>query len=125
MCDDNTLRSSRPRQLTMNILHIENWIRAYIQSSIKPPPILLIKVELEEERTITLVKFKMRRNPDMATSETYNINIFTFKDGQLEDFLAILNNFKIIIYVTGTTSLPGRINYLRMILSGYALRLFD
>ena len=61
----------------------------------------------------------------MATSETYNINIFTFKDGQLEDFLAILNNFKIIIYVTGTTSLPGRINYLCMMLSGYALRLFD
>ena len=64
----------------------------------------------------------MQRNPAMDMSETYNINMSTFEDGQPEKFLALLNNFKIAIYGTGMTSPSGRINYLRTMLRGEALK---
>ena len=60
----------------------------------------------------------MWRNPTSATSEKYIINISTFEDGQPEEFLALLNNFKIAVDETGTTSPSGIINYLRTILYG-------
>ena len=52
----------------------------------------------------------MRRNPTLTMSETYNINMSTFEDYQPEDFLALLKNYKISIYGTGTMSLSVIIN---------------
>ena len=66
----------------------------------------------------------MRRNLTLAMSETYNINMSIFEDGQQEEFLALLKNFIIAIYGTGTTLLSGRINYLFMMLRREALREF-
>ena len=56
----------------------------------------------------------------MAISERYNINISIFKDGHPEEFLTLLKNFIIAIDGTGTTSWPGRINYICTILCGEA-----
>ena len=39
----------------------------------------------------------MRRNPSQATSETYNMNMYTFDNGPAEEFLALLRKFKIMI----------------------------
>ena len=49
----------------------------------------------------------------------------TFDDGQPEEFLSLLRNFNIVIDGTGNTTPSGRINYLRTMLSGQALREFD
>ena len=46
----------------------------------------------------------------------------TFKDGQPEEFLYLLKNFKIAIDGTGTTTTSGWINYLRTMLHVKALR---
>ena len=46
----------------------------------------------------------MWRNPSSATSEMHNINMTTFDNGQPEEFIEILNNFRISIDGTGTTS---------------------
>ena len=67
----------------------------------------------------------MQRNPPQATPETYDINISTFNDGQPKKFLVLLRKFKIVIDGTGTTMPTGRINYLRTIISGKSLRVFD
>ena len=99
----------------MRISHNANWLSSDIHAHIEPQINTLIKVELGEERTINIIKFKMRRNPTSAISETYNINISMFEDGQPEEFLALLNNFSIAIDGTGTTSPSGRINYVSMI----------
>ena len=40
----------------------------------------------------------------MATSETYNINISTLEDVQPEEFLVLLNNFRIAIDGIGMMS---------------------
>ena len=57
--------------------------------------------------------------------ETYKINIYTFKDDQPEELLALLRNCKIAIDGTGTAAASYRINYLRTMLSGTNLREFD
>ena len=45
----------------------------------------------------------------------------TFDDGQLEDLLALINNFNVSIDVIGTTSPSGRINYMHTMLHSKAL----
>ena len=87
-----------------------------------PPLIMLIKLKLEEERASNIIKIKMRRNLASATSDTYKLGTATFKNGQPEQFLAILKNFKIKINGKETTSIYGQINYIRMMLHGEALR---
>ena len=66
----------------------------------------------------------MQKKPSSAASETYNINMNTFDDGQLEEFLAILNNLNIAIDGTGATTPSCRINDLLTMLHGKALREF-
>ena len=96
-----------------------------MQARIETPRVPLVKLKLEDERTTRIIKFKMQRNSSSAASETYNINMTTFNDSKPEEFLALLKNFKIVIYGTGTTTLSGRINYLLIILCGQALMEFD
>ena len=60
-----------------------------------------------------IIKIKIRWNPSVADSEKYELEIATFENGQLEEFFALLKNFKTAIDGTGTTSVAGKINYLR------------
>ena len=89
---------------------------------IEPPPITLIKLESEELHATHIIKVRVWRNPSQSASETYKINISTFNDGQPEEFLALMRNFKITIDGTGTTTASGQINYLYKILCGTSLR---
>ena len=66
-----------------------------MQARIKPPPIPLVKLELEDERAIHIINVKMQRKPSLEASETYKINMNTFNDGQTEEFPALLKNFKL------------------------------
>ena len=106
----------------MKIAQSHNCLSTDVQALIEPPPIPLIKVDLEEERASNIIKVKMRRNPALAASETYELKMATFENGQPEEFLALLKNFKIAINGTGTTSVAGWINYLRTILRAEALK---
>ena len=96
-----------------------------MQACIKPPPIPLVKLELDRERAIQIIKVNIQRNPTSAASEIYNINMSTFNNGQTEEFLALLKNFKIVVYGTGMTSLSCQINYIRAMLHGQALGEFE
>ena len=58
-------------------------------------------------------------------SETYNVNMYTFNEGQLEEFLALLRNWKIATEGTRATSLSGRIDYQCTLLRVASLREFD
>ena len=70
------------------------WVTTYVQSRIYPPPTPLIKVELYELHTTHIINVKMRRNTSQAISETYNINMSTFNDGQPEKFLTLVKKFE-------------------------------
>ena len=66
----------------------------------------------------------MRRKPATSMSETYNINMSTFEDGQPEELLVLLKNSIIAKNGTGPMSAFVQTNYLRKMLRGGALREF-
>ena len=101
--------------------NVGTWISADMQARIEPWTIPITKLEVDDERINYIIKAKMRRNPQLAASKTYNINMNTFYDRQKEEFLLLLKNFKIEIDGTGTTTPSGWINYLHMMLRGKAL----
>ena len=101
------------------------WISAEVQARIKPPPIPIIRKETDDVSECDIIKIKMRRNPSDADSETYGLKIAIFEHGQPEEFLALMKNLKTAVDSTGTTSAAGKINYLRTLLRGGALRDFD
>ena len=51
----------------------------------------------------------MRQNPSDSDPETYKLKIATFENGQPDEFLLLMKNFKTAIYGTGTTSAAGKI----------------
>ena len=89
---------------------------------IEPPPITVINNEVEDKKSRNIIKIKIRRNPALAASKTYKLNMVMFNIFQPEDFLALLKNLIISIKGTRTTTVPRRINCLCMMLRGEALR---
>ena len=100
-------------------------ISANVQARIMTPPIPLVKLEIYEDLSTHIIKVKNWINLTSTMLDTYKINMSTLNYGQPEEFLAILNNFRVAIYRTGTTSLLGQINYLCMMLHGDDLRELD
>ena len=64
----------------------------------------------------------MRRNLYGANSETYKLKIVTFEHGQPEKFLAIMKDFKRVVYGTETTTAAVKINYQKNMLDQYRRR---
>ena len=109
----------------MRIAHSHNCFIADVQACINPQTTLIIKVELEEERASRSIKVNMRKALASATSEMYKLKMATFKNVQLEKFLALLKSFRIAVNGTWTTSVSGSIEYLRTVLHGEAIIYFD
>ena len=118
---DSTTVTKYQRYQTMNISHTHNWISADVQARIETPKTPLNKEDIVEEKSRKITKAKMHKNPASDASETYKLKMAKFKNGQPEDFFALLKNFKNVIDGSGTTSVTGRINYLRAMLHGEAL----
>ena len=110
-----------------NITNIRNnkWINADVQAQIKPPPTPLIKVTNGNTEETNINKIKMCIYPASATSETYELKAQTFKNGKPEEFLQMTKEFKTDVDGTGTTFVTGKIQFLRTMLRGEALREFD
>ena len=67
----------------------------------------------------------MQRKLSSFALETYKLNMVTFENGQPEDSLTLLNNFKTAIDRTRTTNVSSCIGYLLIILHGEYLREFN
>ena len=67
----------------------------------------------------------MCRYPASDASKTYKLKVQTFENDKPEEFLQMMKDFKTGIDGTGTTSAPGKIEFLRTMLCGEALREFD
>ena len=98
------------------------WLSAYAQSRIKPWPIPLNRLVTENLKGCNIINIKMRQYPLSYTSKTYEIKTATFENDKPEEFLTLMKNFKTAIDKTGTASAPRRINYLRNMLRGEALK---
>ena len=107
----------------MNISPV--WLSAEVQARIEPPLIPLIKKYPKEVNEYDIINIKMRQNPSDVASEIYELKIVTFKHVQPEEFLQLMKNSKREFDSTVNITTAGKINYLRTILRGEALRDFD
>ena len=96
-----------------------------MQSCIEPPLIMFSKKEDMEECQTNTIKVKMQHNPVSATSETYELQMKILENGQIEELIVLLKNFRKSISGRGTTNLSGRNKYLRTMLRGESLREID
>ena len=106
-------------------MHNGPWLSADVQARIETPLITLIEADLEEQKATNIIKVEIWRNLSQATLETYKFNMYNFDDGQPEECLALLRNWKIATDGNGTTSPSGRIIYLRTLLYGSSFREFN
>ena len=60
----------------------------------------------------------MRRDPESAASDTYELKFQTFENVKPEEFLKMMKDFKTETDGTGTTSATGEIQFLCTILQG-------
>ena len=71
------------------------------------------------------VKLKLRRDPTSSTSDLYEFKMFLFENGELEDFLLFVHNFNIILAASGMLEVGVKVQNLRPLVRGYALRQVD
>ena len=70
----------------------------------------LIKSEVEEEDAINIINVNMICNPLSSVLEMNEVKMITLENGQPEDFLILLRNFKTMINGIGTTTNAVHIN---------------
>ena len=51
------------------------WLSLDMQACIDPPPIPIMNLEVDDDRTTHIMKVKMRGNTSSVSSETYNVNM--------------------------------------------------
>ena len=83
-CDRHYISPIPLRYTTMKIHSKPAWLSAKVKELIDPPPIPLIKESSEDVIECDIININMSRSPSAAGSETYELNIETFENGQPE-----------------------------------------
>ena len=71
------------------------------------------------------VKLKLRRYSTSSTSDLYELKMSLFDHVDPEKFLLIIRNSNMNLVATGTLDMDAKIQYLRTLVCGKALRQFD
>ena len=61
----------------------------------------------------------------MSTSDPYDFKMSLFNNGDPEEFLLFVRNFNITLAASGTLEIGAKIQYIRTIVRGEALRQFE
>ena len=108
-----------------NILCRKKWITDVLEKHVESPPIHLIKSKHDDNSDKDFVKLKLSRDPASENSELYEFKIALFDNVDQEQFLLIFRNFNVALEVAGKLKIIVKVQYLRMIVCGEALRQFD
>ena len=91
----------------------------------EPPPIPLIKKTCNSKSDEYFVKLKFCGDPTSITSDLYEFNMYLFDHGEPEESLLFIHNFNMTLAETGALYMDAKIQYLRTLVYGEALRQFD
>ena len=69
-----------------------------------------------------MCKIKLCRDPTSEKSDLYEFKVALFDNGEPQEFLFIVRNLQIMLEASGTLAANAKIQYLRMLLRGEALR---
>ena len=106
-------------------LRNNKWLNTDVQARIDPPKTPLLKVTTGKTEETHIIKNKMHQNPVSATYETHNLKVQKFENGEPEEFLQMMKDFRTGIDGTGTNSASVKIQFLCTMLYGEPLREFD
>ena len=112
LCDEEHLAQERMGSDT-NPAHVE------------PPTIPLVKETSTDNSHGDYVRLNLRRDPMSSTLDLNEFRISLFDHGEPEDFLLFFRNFQINLAATGTLETEDKVQYLRKLVRGEALRQFD
>ena len=92
---------------------------------VDPPPIPLVKENFTGKSDGDYVELNLRRDPTSSTLDLYGFRISLFDHGEPEEFLFFVRNFQMTLVATGALETEAKVQYLRTLVSGEALRQFD
>ena len=108
-----------------NVSHKKVWNSGMTQAHVEPPPIILINRTYDGKSDKYFVKLKLHRYPMFSTSDPYEFRIYLIDNDNPEDFLLFVRNFNMNLAASGTLETSAKIQYLRTVVHGEALRQFD
>ena len=108
-----------------NIFQKKSWHTGAVQIHVYPPPIPLIKSKFDLKTEIDYVKIKLRRNPRSEKLEMYELKMPLFDNGDLEELLLFVINFKMNIEASGILTENVKLQYLCTLFHGKALHKFE
>ena len=86
--------------------------------NVEPPPIPLIKSKNIKKLDKDCVEIKLRRDPKSQQSDLYELKMYLFDNGELEEFLLLIRNFNMTLKASGTILDGTKIQYLRTLVHG-------
>ena len=108
-----------------NFSHKKGWKLGTNPSHLESPSIPLIKGTCNGKSEKDCVKLNLCRYYTSSTSDLYEFKMFLFENGEPEDFLLFVHNFNITHASSGTLEVGVKVQYLRPLVCGYALRQVD
>ena len=85
-----------------NVSHKKNCNQGSVKEHVEPPPIQWIKGKNDEKLDKDRVKNKLHRCPTSEKSDTYELKMALFYNGDPEEFLLFVRNFKMTLRVSVT-----------------------
>ena len=95
------------------------------QAHVEPPPIPPIKEMRDGKSDKDFVKLKLSRYPTSSTLDLYEFRMYLFDNDNPEGVLLFVNNFNKNPVVSGSLEKGKKIQYLRKLVCGEALRHLD
>ena len=108
-----------------NVSNKKGWMTGVNHPHVEPPPILLIQETYNGKLHKDIVKLKLRRYPTSSTLDPYKFKMSLFKNVKPEELSLFVRNFNITLAASGALEAGAKIQYLRTIVRGEALRQFD
>ena len=108
-----------------NVSQKKNWNLGLTQVHVELPPVPLIKFKSDGKSDKYFVKLKLFMDPTSGTSDLYEFKMSLFDNGNTEEFLLFVRNFKMNRVVSGTLETGTKVQYLRTLVHGEALHQFD
>ena len=108
-----------------NVSHKKIWRTGAVQINVDPPPIPRIKIKNDMKAGKYCVKIKLRRDPTSEKSDLYEFKMALFDNGNPEEFLLLVQNFKIMLKALGSITARSKLQYMCKLLRVEAPHQFD
>ena len=108
-----------------NVLSKKVWMTGVTHPHVDPPPIPLIQETYDDKTGKYFIKTGLRRDPTSSTSYLYKFKISLFDNDKPEEFLLFVHNFNMTITASRNLEAGAKVQYLRTVVRGAALRQFN